>query len=145
MIFYKKKRVLIPTDFSAQAKQAVLMALDMTDDPSDIRVIHVAPPVPSYPAIDPAVVWETIADEAREDKIRDWFRQEVADPRADALHLYVAIGSPAEEIIDYAEKAGVDLIMLPSHGRSGIKRLLLGSVTERVVRMAHCHVLVLRS
>ena len=47
-------------------------------------------------------------------------------------------------IVDYTERTDSDLIVLPSHGRTGVSRLLLGSVAERVCRYAHCPVLVLR-
>ncbi len=56
----------------------------------------------------------------------------------------VLLGDPAEEIIDYAEKEGVDLIVMCSHGSSGIRRWVFGSVTEKVLRGATTPVLVIR-
>ena len=53
-------------------------------------------------------------------------------------------GDAAEEICRYAEDKGVDLIVLGSHGRKGVKRLVLGSVSERVAARAHCSVMVVR-
>ena len=53
--------------------------------------------------------------------------------------------SPAKGIVDYAEKEGVDLIVISTHGRTGLRRMMIGSVAERVVRHAHCPVLTLRS
>ncbi|WP_197531439.1 universal stress protein [Posidoniimonas corsicana] len=135
----------MPTDFSAQADQAVLDALDMVADPSDLSVLHVAPPMSSYPVADPAIVWESITEEARSERIEESFRVHIKDPRAQAVHFAVAFGAPAEEIVDYAEAHEIDMIMMPSHGRSGLRRLLLGSVAERVVRAAHCPVIVLRN
>jgi nucleotide-binding universal stress UspA family protein len=145
MITLNKQKVLIPTDFSAQADQAVVDAMDMVAQPSDLTVLHVAPPMSSYPVADPAIVWESITDEARAKRIEESFRQHIKDPRAQQVHFVVAFGSPAEEIVEYAQENGADMILMPSHGRSGLKRLLLGSVAERVVRYAHCPVLVLRS
>lgn len=55
------------------------------------------------------------------------------------------IGNPALKIADLAEQLGTDLIIIPSHGRSGLQRLFLESVTEKVLRLAHCPVLVLRT
>jgi nucleotide-binding universal stress UspA family protein len=57
----------------------------------------------------------------------------------------VAFGDPGQRITAYAEEVGADVIVMPSHGRTGLKRLLLGSVAERVLRLAHCPVLVLKS
>jgi nucleotide-binding universal stress UspA family protein len=56
----------------------------------------------------------------------------------------MAIGDLAREIADFAQSCHADLIVLPSHGRTGISRLLIGFVAERVVRRARCPVLVLR-
>jgi nucleotide-binding universal stress UspA family protein len=55
-----------------------------------------------------------------------------------------ALINPGTEIAEYADEIGADLIVIPSHGYHGVKRLLLGSVAERVIRAAHCSVLVLR-
>ena len=54
------------------------------------------------------------------------------------------IGDAGSEIVSYADRVSAELIVIPSHGRSGIKHLLMGSVAERVVRHAHCPVLVLK-
>ena len=54
------------------------------------------------------------------------------------------MAAAADEISHYAQVHGIDLIVLPSHGRTGLARLMIGSVAERVVRLAHCPVLVLR-
>jgi nucleotide-binding universal stress UspA family protein len=61
------------------------------------------------------------------------------------VELFVTEGFPAEEIVRIAENRRADLIVMATHGRTGIRRLLLGSVTEKVVRIAHCPVLVVRS
>jgi len=53
-------------------------------------------------------------------------------------------GVPAEVILDTAKEAGFDLVVVGTHGRRGVKRFLLGSVAERVIRHAHCPVLVVR-
>lgn len=145
MITVHRKKVLVPTDFSPQADKAVEDALEMSQDPADVSVIHVAPPMSSYPVADPAIVWESLTEEARGQGIEESFRTHIKDPRAAKADFHVAFGSPAEEIIAYAEEKGIDLIMIPSHGRSGLQRLLLGSVTDRVVHRAHCPVLVLRN
>ncbi|MFC6731094.1 MULTISPECIES: universal stress protein [unclassified Haladaptatus] len=58
------------------------------------------------------------------------------------VHEEVRVGAPHEVIADYADDAGADLVVMGSHGRSGVKRALLGSVTERVLRTTHRPVLV---
>lgn len=145
MVTLEYQKVLVPTDFSEQADQAVRDVLDAAASPADVTVIHVAPPVASYPVADPAIVWETVTEEARADRLAESFRQHISDSRAEKAKFVVKYGSPAEEIADYAAADHTELIVMPSHGRTGFNRLLLGSVTERVVRAAHCPVLVLRS
>jgi nucleotide-binding universal stress UspA family protein len=60
------------------------------------------------------------------------------------LHEDVDIGIPAEKIVEKAATEGVDMIVISTHGRSGLRRLVIGSVTEKVVRLAACPVLSLR-
>jgi len=62
-----------------------------------------------------------------------------------SLQIDILFGDAGHEIAKLAERQGAELIVLPSHGRTGIKRLLIGSVAERVVRLAHCPVLILSS
>ena len=58
---------------------------------------------------------------------------------------YPVLGDPGHQIAEFAKEAGAGLIVMPSHGRTGLTHLLIGSVAERVVRFAHCPVLVLRN
>ena len=58
--------------------------------------------------------------------------------------IEILFGDPGHEITEFAERVKADLIVMPSHGRTGLSRLLIGSVAERVIRLAHCPVLVLR-
>ena len=73
------------------------------------------------------------------------FRDRFSDAKYEKVKFEVAFGSPADEITRFAQDHSVELIVLPSHGRTGLMRMMIGSVAERVVRLAHCPVLVLRS
>ena len=67
------------------------------------------------------------------------------DDRASlSLTSYVGFGPPADQITEYAAKNNIDLIVMGTHGRSGIEKMWLGSVTEKVLRQAGCPVLVVR-
>ncbi|MBI2480643.1 MAG: universal stress protein [Planctomycetia bacterium] len=68
-----------------------------------------------------------------------------ADEKYAELKLYAEFGDPGHRIAEHADAIRAQLIVMPSHGRRGIKRLLVGSVAERVTRLSHCPVLVLRS
>ena len=71
-------------------------------------------------------------------------KERISDP-AERIHFAARIGDPGTKIVEYAREIKADLIVMPSHGRTGIKHLLLGSVAERVIRLAECPVMVRRT
>lgn len=71
-------------------------------------------------------------------------RVEALRPEGLVFFVHARIGNPAEQILGLALEAEADLVCVGTHGHSGVKRLLLGSVAEQVVRRAHCPVLVAR-
>lgn len=134
-------RVLVPTDFSDEASKAQENALASVRDPSCLHVLHV---LPRLNPGDPGMTWHTVDDQTRTDHVKQYFREHYADPAYEHVHLSVVIGDPATEITHYAKENQISLIVIPSHGRVGVSRFLMGSVAERVVRLAPCPVLVLR-
>jgi nucleotide-binding universal stress UspA family protein len=70
--------------------------------------------------------------------------QKKAAAQGIAIKLEVIVGHPAEQIIAYAERHGIDLIVIGQHGKSLFERWRLGSVSQRVLQYAHCPVLVVR-
>jgi nucleotide-binding universal stress UspA family protein len=141
MAWFREKRVLVPFDFSAESTSAVQMALTLAETPEDVFVLHV---LPEMTATEPGVVWGTIDDEHRCQHAHAELRKRLESLNATGIHAEVAIGNPGHVIAEQAEKTAAGLIIIPSHGRTGMKRLLLGSVAERVVRLAKCPVLVLK-
>ena len=91
--------------------------------------------------IQPDVFVASAKDDAR--KLIDDFRKRL--PQQTAVLEFVQIGSPQTEIVNAAKDWPADLIVIGSHGRGGIKRALLGSVAEGVMRRAPCPVLVVRA
>lgn len=149
MIRVLSKRVLVPTDFSEQAEAALAEAFELVSDPGDVTVLHVAPPLESYAVADPAIVWESVSDETRRKRLTKSFLEKPdadgrIDPRRAEVDFQVVFGHPVEQIAHFADEHHFDMIVIPSHGRTGLERLFVGSVAERVVRAAHCPVLVLR-
>lgn len=92
----------------------------------------------------PGVMWGTVSDESREKAIRENLGKVLAKIGAQGVQVAVPIGDPGLKITDYAKDVNADLIIVPSHGFHGVKRFLLGSTAERIIRHAHCSVLVLR-
>ncbi|MEM6799674.1 MAG: universal stress protein, partial [Planctomycetota bacterium] len=104
MIRIPSKRVLVPTDFSEESEQAVHEALTIVDDPSDVTVLHVAPPLEAYAVADPAVVWESVSDETRRERLEQSFRDKSPDRWRKEIDFQVAFGYPVEEIAHFAEE-----------------------------------------
>jgi nucleotide-binding universal stress UspA family protein len=138
--------VLVPTDFSASAEQALDYAIRLAGTlKARLTVLHVMQPVPMA-GIDMAVALpETYVqemEEAVQGSMEDaWARVTAAGLAAERVVLY---GVPFQEIVEAAKARQVDLIVMGTHGRTGLMHVLLGSIAERVVRLAPCSVLVVR-
>lgn len=137
----QRETVVVPLDFSEQSQNALEVALELAGDISKLRTIHVLPPLE---AISPAVIWGDLSDDTREQSAREYATRFLDQHGASGAAFEVRVGSPAHEITEYAEEINADLIVISSHGYHGLKRVLLGSVAETVIRHAHCPVLVLR-
>jgi nucleotide-binding universal stress UspA family protein len=143
-----KRRVLVPYDFSEASRKALNVARTFVPDlgtptGGTISVLHVItpPPVTSI-----GLLWQGPfdAEEAGASGLTQ-LREELAVHGAADFQAIVRVSPhPAEEIGDLAEHDGTDLIVISSHARKGFDRWLLGSTTERVVRLAPCPVMVLR-
>jgi len=129
------QRILYPTDFSSYSNQAYFHAVAQAE-------VHGASLIVAY-------VFNPGQDEKQdvEASRRYWRNQleQIAPTNTDIPvdHVFLE-GDPATEIIRYARDAGIDLIVMGTHGRTGIDRLLVGSVTEKVMREAHCSVLAVK-
>lgn len=141
MSLFSKERVLVPIDFSDRAFAVLADSLQFVEDPSHLYVLHVLQPLEST---DPAVIWQTLDDDDRKQHVKQAFFERCSKPEYEGIHFDVAIGDPSSEILDYAKNHDISLIVVPSKGRTGLERFFLGSVAERVVRFAHCPVLVMR-
>jgi nucleotide-binding universal stress UspA family protein len=134
------RRMLIGYDGSPQSEKAVELAFSLAQCvDSTVLVFAVArPPEPAT-----SVELEAVLDDARE-HYQEGFRKILEKARAHDLNVRtdMAVGHPGEQIIHRAEKDGIDLIVLGRRGRSMISRMMLGSVSERVLRYAHCPVMV---
>ena len=141
MNWLPKKKVVVPIDFSDESFLAIGTALQFVADPTHLLVVHVLPDVST---LEPTEAWHSIDGSNRIRHVGKIMRERLDEAGYDKVVLEVLIGDPGHEIADLAVRQRADLIVLPSHGRTGIRRLLIGSVAERVVRLAHCPVLVLR-
>ncbi len=141
MSWLPRQIVVVPVDFSDDSFAALETARELVDDPAHLHVVHV---LPILEANDPGVIWHMIDDESRSQHAAEALRKELADRGHQRSQAAVRFGDPGHEIAQYAEQVDAGLIAVSSHGKSGLTRLLIGSVADRVVRLAHCPVLVLK-
>jgi nucleotide-binding universal stress UspA family protein len=137
-------RILVPIDDSNPAREALEYALTMFPEAS-ITVLHVInPSVSAYRSGDPYNFPRAV--ELGEEKAETVFEmaRELADERDASIETETMVGSPPRGIIEFANENDIDQIVLGSHGRSGVSRVLLGSVAEQVVRRAQAPVTVVR-
>src|ERR1700722_9971260 len=138
MSWLPKTCVVVPYDFSERSAQALEIARDMVADLTQLRVIHASPTIT---ASDPGMIWEVVDNDARKRNAAKAFHDSFASSQFHKADFHVAFGDPGNEIASYAEKLKADLIVMPSHGRNGVARLLIRSVAPRVLRQAHRRVL----
>ena len=141
MSWLPRQIVVVPVDFSDDSFAALQTARELVDDPAHLHVVHV---LPILEANDPGVIWHMIDDESRGQHAAEALKKQLADRGRQRLQVAVRFGDPGYEIAQYAEQVDAGLIVVSSHGKSGLTRLLIGSVADRVVRLAHCPVLVLK-
>ena len=139
---FREKKIVVPWDFSEMSYDALDKAMEIASSPEQVEVVHVT----SYPSVvEPSVVWGTYSEDSIRVKLEESFQGSEAAKKYPGLHFVAIFGDPGTVITEHAENIGAGLIVISSHGRTGVPRFLLGSVAERVVRLAPCPVLVLRS
>lgn len=142
MSWFNGKRVVVPFDFSDECINAVEMALQLAASPGDVHVAHV---LLQLPATDPLVIWDEFSDERRKEFVRAAIEKKLTENDIEGVQVDVSLGNPGRVIADLAGEVEAGLIVIPSHGYTGVKRWFLGSVAERVVQLAKCPVLVLKT
>jgi universal stress protein A len=133
--------ILHPTDFSARSDAAFRLACSLArDHHGHVVVLHVVPP----PVAHGEIVARRQDDSFYEELHRSLNRMHAPDPETPVMSR-LEEGDPAREILRVAEEVEADLIVMGTHGRTGLSRLLLGSAAEEVMRHATCPVLTVKS
>jgi nucleotide-binding universal stress UspA family protein len=133
------KKILYPTDFSSYSNQAYFHAISLAEKHNaSLTVLFVYNPDSTTT---PGSQGDEVADR------RYWQGQleqiRPVDTGIPVSHVLLE-GDPASEIVRYGRDAGIDVIVMGTHGRTGVERLLMGSVAEKVLRDAPCSVLVVK-
>lgn len=138
------KRILVPIDFSPNAEQALDYASELAGKlGATVHLVHALASPPS--ALQVALtedILENLVNEQQE------ALEKLAEPRRATASFgqpTVEVGDPRDTIVETARKLGIDMIVMGTHGRRGLSRVMMGSVAEDVIRHAPCPVLVVRS
>lgn len=141
------KKILFPTDFSEGALSALPYAVDMAKSyGAKLYMLHIIYDIATasgwyVPHVSFDEMYKDLEAGAKKELERFGLeeRKDLKD-----VELVVIRGVPYEEILKFAQEKGIDLIVIGTHGRKGLDRVLFGSTAERVVRNAPCPVLTVR-
>lgn len=142
---FRIKKIMVPTDFSSHSQYASKYAAKLAEQfGAEIHLVHIVEALP-------VVYYEgTVFTEESEARLvesaRKLLHKQPESPWSEGTKVIheVIQGTPMNEIVAYAKKNEIDLIVAGTHGRTGVGHLLLGSVAEKIVRSAPCPVLTVR-
>ena len=138
------KVILYATDVSEPSRFAFSLAYSLARDHGARLIVLNVIPAGTYEIIDLAQLGLGESERQFEDEIRHGLRQLQPPDNHVSMDYKLAKGDPAKSIVKVAQDTQCDLIVLGTHGRSGLRRVLMGSVAEHVLRVAPCPVLVLK-
>lgn len=131
------KKILVPTDGSDHARKAIGHAADIAAKyKATVYLIHVIPPLHIMPEVDIEKIQDNqqkFAEQIIEEAERELKKTGIASYQSTILR-----GQPAREIIEFARKNGVDMIVMGSHGAGKVETLMLGSISNKVCHLAEC-------
>jgi nucleotide-binding universal stress UspA family protein len=143
---YKLKKILVAVDYSALSKTALKHAVGLAAHGAELEVIYAWAAPYGHADLEPIVektekksLTALMLEKATAEM--ESFLSDVTELPSVKHHAHVLSGEPAETIVRTARDGKFDLIVMGTHGRSGLPRVLLGSVAERVVQHAPCPVL----
>lgn len=141
------KRILVPVDFSPHSREAIQYAADLSRRyEASLTLVHVYQPV-SYVLPDGFVLYTSAQLASMLSKFEEHLTEAKEEAEAAGglrVETKLLEGVAFAEIVSFAQESGYDLIVMGTHGRTGLMHALLGSVAERVIRKAPCPVLTVR-
>jgi len=135
-------KILLASDGSSEAELAARTATDLAESHnSELHVVYVEPALPMIDQFaDPGP--ERTSPESR--RLLDEQVKRIEEAGGTVAEAHLRLGRPDDQIVRVSEEVGAGLIIIGSRGRGGVRRALMGSVSDSVVRHAHCPVLVVR-
>jgi universal stress protein A len=142
--------ILAPTDFSSHAEVALRYAVGLAERlGARLHLLHVLPdvvvPVGPDPTLTPSLPPEYYTETEEQSRQALLHLIDATWGKAPSIEVSVRWGSPVDSIVGYAADHKIDLVVIATHGRTGLSHVLLGSVAERIVREAPCPVLTIRN
>jgi nucleotide-binding universal stress UspA family protein len=140
-------KVLIPVDGSDTSQRAIehVIATPAYKDGADIHLINVQPPLPMGHRASSVVGHAKVEDYHREEGLKALHAtQQRLDAAGVKYHCHIAVGDPAEVIVQYAKQHSVDQIVMGTHGHGRIASVLMGSVAKKVLENAHVPVVLVK-
>ena len=132
------KKILFPTDFSHTGDAALAMATALArDSGATLLIVHAEEPPSAYGG---GELYYGMPEPAQEELRKMLHKVQPSDSSVPYEHRLIT-GDPAHAIARLAKDEGVDMIVMGTHGRTGLSRMLMGSVAEAIVRRAKCPVL----
>ncbi|RME80277.1 MAG: universal stress protein [Planctomycetota bacterium] len=139
------QKILAPTDFSETSQKGLEYALKMAKfHEAELILLYVVEPLVTNPLMGHAVQMAAEIEAEMEEQGKIKLEEVSKEWNYDKLRLIVRRGSSYQVILDVAQEENIDLIVIGTHGRSGISHFLLGSTAEKVIRKANCPVLTIR-
>ena len=144
---FEPKKILVPVDFSEFSQDALQAAAEIAElRHANLTVMHVMMEPQASVPYEVYIDWQKVKDEIKVDAEK--LLREMAGKagfNGNGMTERVLVwGEPAKVITDAAQNENFDLIVMATHGRTGLPRLFLGSIAEKVIRHAPCPVLVMR-
>ena len=139
------KKLCCAVDFGDPSQAALHQAADLARFlGAELTVVHVLPPPPTLPSDVAAVARGPIEPQPddEEEAVLEAWRADAERRAGRAVASRLLVGEPAAQIARLAREEGFDLVVVGTHGRAGLRRAVMGSVAERIVRRAPCGVLV---
>ena len=143
---FNPQNIVVPLDFSQASPLTAAAGRELLDkfaggDLAKLHFVHVVPPLET---ISPGAIWGAVTDDGRREAVLEHAAEFFSKHGLDGASIDVRVGQPAHEICEFATELKADLIVISTHGYHGMKRVLLGSVAESVIRHANCDIVVLR-
>jgi universal stress protein A len=149
---FAPKRILVPTDFSTYSDNALRHAIDIARQyHATVFLLHVIDSNVQQCAVDYCLSDAVMKGIEQESTVRsnDMLQQQITRVSGNAADIgitpYLKRGIPYDEILKEQGEKNIDLIVIASHGRTGIRRILIGSVAEKIMRSAQCPVMLVRN